>query len=301
MGLFRDRAEADGDLPLSATDARHLRALVREAFADAGREVSVNADHVVDDQGAQFGLWNLAALCAGEPRKDWPALVTDHVRVISAPRLGVEDLTDQQLSTMTYLRLVEAGAIADQRWHPTAPWLGDSLRALLAIDLPDEVSTPAEEVWETRGGIERWRRTGRDNLAVLARDSLVQHGVAPLADTGAEVHIVQSESFFTASFALALPELARRYGLELPHGALVTAPFRHQLAFFPVQPGPTSMMALDVLFRIGLSGFADAPGPLSPHVFLVRGDDWLQLTRLEGDQAHVDIDDEVAQALGFVE
>ncbi|MFT4286696.1 hypothetical protein [Nocardioides sp.] len=298
MSLFRNQP-ADADLPMSVADARQLRALVREAFANAGREVTVNADHVVDDQGMQFGLWNLAALCAHEPRKHWPALVADHVRVISAPRVDADDLDDDQLTAMTYLRLVEAAAVPDQRWHPTAPWLGSSLRALLSIDLPDEISTPTEEIWQARGGIERWRRVGRANIAGLAGSLELQHGVIPLGDTGAEAHIVQSESFLTASLALALPELAGRYGFDLGRGALVTVPFRHQLAFFPVQPGTTSAMALDVLFRLGMSMFADSPGPLSPHVFLVRGEEWLQLTRIEDDQAHVDIDQEVAAALGF--
>ena len=38
-------------------------------IGEAGREVTVYADHVVDDQGTQFGLWNLPALCGGEPER----------------------------------------------------------------------------------------------------------------------------------------------------------------------------------------------------------------------------------------
>lgn len=48
---------------LTRSEAQQVRVLVREAFGERGREVIVYADHVVDEGGVQYGLWNVAAAC----------------------------------------------------------------------------------------------------------------------------------------------------------------------------------------------------------------------------------------------
>jgi hypothetical protein len=57
----------DGSLSVfTVEDAARFRAMVREVAAEQGREVTVHPDHVVDDAGNEFGLWNLAAMCAAD-------------------------------------------------------------------------------------------------------------------------------------------------------------------------------------------------------------------------------------------
>ena len=59
----------DDHLPfLTVAEADRVRFLVRQAFAGYGREVVVHAGHLRDDQGGEFGLWNVAAACHEAPR-----------------------------------------------------------------------------------------------------------------------------------------------------------------------------------------------------------------------------------------
>jgi hypothetical protein len=66
---------ADPDLPfITVRQARRIRSLVRTAFAESGREVTAFSDHVRDDRGGVFGLWNVASACGSDPggEKAWP-------------------------------------------------------------------------------------------------------------------------------------------------------------------------------------------------------------------------------------
>lgn len=302
MGLFRKKqqqpAPSDADLPLTIDQAARLRAMVREEFAGAGVEVAVAADHVVDDQGARFGLWNLAALCAGEPERQWPALVQRHVAGLLAPQQGLEDMSEEQLTRDTYLRLVEADALPDPDWHRGARRLGEGLLVLPSVDLPDTVSTPARAQWDVHGGVDRWEQVGTANLrSLLHSDDLEHRTVRP--EGGGDFEVVMGDSFFTASLALLGEELVQRFtpGLDTGRGLLVVVPFRHQLAWRVVD-GPDAAVALNHLFGLAVNGFGDAPGPLAPHVYWVRRGEWRQITDLSGENPAVHVDQDLADALG---
>src|SRR5258707_13684934 len=78
---------ADPDLPfITVGQASRIRSLVRTAFAENGREVTVFSDHVRDDRGGGFGLWNVASACGSDPGggKAWPRVVEAHVRGLPA-------------------------------------------------------------------------------------------------------------------------------------------------------------------------------------------------------------------------
>jgi hypothetical protein len=303
MGLFRKKqqepAPNDADLPLTVDRAARLRVMVREEFARAGVEVAVAPDHVVDDQGSRFGLWNLAALCAGEPERQWPELVQRHVAGLMAPKQGLEDMSEQQLTRDTYLRLVEADAIPDPAWHEGARRLGEGLLVLPSVDLPDTVTTPQRSAWDAHGGVERWEQVGTANLrSLLHSDDVVHELVRP--EGGGDFEVVMGDSFFTASLALLGDELVQRFtpGVDVDRGLLVVVPFRHQLAWRVVD-GPDAALALNHLFGFAMNGFSDAPGPLAPHVYWVRRGEWRQVTDLSGDRPAVHVDPELADALGM--
>ena len=307
VGLFRRKkrvtqeSQADAELPLSVDQAARLRSLTRTAFAEAGREVTVYADHVEDDAGARFGLWNLAALCREHPTVEWPQLVHDHVRrLVASPGPSLEDMSDGELRASTYLRLVEAGGVPDRSWHPTARRLGDDLLVVLSVDLPETVSTPPERDWEARGGLDGWREIGAANLrALLVSDDVVHERVGH-GGAGGDFDVVVGDPFFTGSLPLLMGEVVQRFtpGVDLSRGVLVVVPFRHQFAWRVVD-GPDAAVALDHLFRFALLASADAPGPLSPHVFWVRHGEWRQVTRLVDDQPQVIVEADLAAALGL--
>lgn len=311
MGLFKRSkpvSPPDEHLPLTQEQAAKLRALVRTAFAEAGLEVVVHADHLEDDTGRKLGLWNLAALCKDEPEREWPELVRRHVAALAEPD-DVEELSDETLRIGVHLRLVERAGFPDPTWHPHALALGDDLLAVLSVDLPETVTTPREDYWTDRGGLESWLSTGRANLlAVALSDDLEHQHIGSDDGEGGGFDVVMGDSFFTGSTALLVEHLVRRFGPapdldtpvgNSPLGVLVVAPFRHQVAWKVLDGTVDGAHALSNLFRFAMMAYGDAPGPLSPHVYWVRGDDWRQITHIEGDQARVDVDDELALALGM--
>ena len=315
MGLFKRSkpvSPPDLHLPLSQQQAATLRALVRTAFAEEGLEVVVHADHLEDVAGRKLGLWNLAALCKDEPERAWPELVRRHVAALAEPD-DVEDLSEEELRLGVHLRLVERVGFPDPTWHPHAIALGDDLLAVLSVDLPETVTTPREDYWDARGGLDNWLGTGRANLLTVAlSDGLEHQRIGP--DGEGAFDVVVGDSFFTGSTALLVDHLVRRFGLDhdvdldldaaaapSPLGVLVAAPFRHQVAWRVLDGTPDGALALNNMFRFAMVGYGDAPGPLSPHVYWVRGDDWRQVTHIEGDQARVDVDDDLALALGMAD
>ena len=304
MGIFKRHktipSPPDPHLPLTLDQAARLRELVRTTFAESGLEVTVHADHMEDDSGRKLGLWNLAALCNDAPENQWPELVRRHVAALVDPE-DIEGLSEEELTLGVHLRLVERAGFPDPSWHPRAVPVGDDLLAILSVDLPDTVSTPREEYWDERGGLDRWRLTGRANLLAVALSDDLEHQRLQPEDGAGGFDVVMGDSFFTGSTALVVDHLVRRFnpGVDASQGLLVGAPFRHQMAWRVLDGTPDSAAALNNLFRFSMLGFSDAPGPLSPNLFWVRGDDWRQVTRIEADQAHVDVDEELALALGI--
>lgn len=302
MGLFKrskPTPRPDKHLPLTVDQAARLRELARTMLAESGLEVVVHADHMEDASGRRLGLWNLAALCKDAPETQWRDLVARHVRALVDPE-DIEDLTDEELRSGVHLRLAERAGFPDTSWHPRATAVGDHLVAVLSVDRPDTVSTPREDYWDERGGLLQWRTTGRANLIAVALSDDLEHQSVVVPEGTGGFDVVMGESFFTASTALVVDHLVRRFtpGTDVSRGLLVTAPFRHQVAWRVLDGTPDSAVALNHLFQFAMLGFSESPGPLSPHLFWVRGDDWRQVTRIDGDEAHVDIDEELALALG---
>lgn len=302
MGLFRRKRPPDPpDQALTfmpEPQANLLRTLVREVFAETGREVVVYADHVVDDSGGQFGLWNLAALCASEPPSQWRRIVEGHVRRITAEQPDLDDLSDDEFRSALYLRLVEAGSLPDRGFYPYARDIGESLVELLSVDLPEMITTPPQEALAKRGDIEQLKAQGLANLRNVLSQPEVE--VKHIQERGSgRFAVATGESFFTASLSLILPEAMAHFTDErdLGRGVLLVVPFRHQLAYHVID-GTEGAAALNNLFRWAMLGFGDAPGPLSPHVYWVRGANWEQVTRFDEEgRPCVDVSEELAAAL----
>src|SRR5690349_10370489 len=177
MGLFRKSrptSRPDSHLPLTVAEAARLRELVRTMLAEAGLEVAVHADHMETADGRKLGLWNLAALCKDAPEREWRDLVARHVRALVDPE-DIEDLTEEDLRAGVHLRLAERAGFPDGSWHPRATPVGDDLVAVLSVDRPETVSTPREDYWEERGGLDQWRTTGRANLIAVALSEGLEH------------------------------------------------------------------------------------------------------------------------------
>lgn len=310
MPLFRrgrraeEPSEPDGTLPLTAAEAQRFRTLVRSAWAEAGREVTMYAGHVVDDQGTQFGLWNLAALCHSEAERDWPDAIRQHIRALSEPTPDLDTLTDDELRPMVRSRILDRGTLPDTVWQPSAREIVGDLVETLCVDFPDHVMTPKESEFTSRGGaLGPWLDAGRLNLRDEMRVTALEHEAVTPPDGTGWFDVVMSESVYTASFAIFLTEVMGRVGRqEQGRGVLVAVPFRHQIAFRVIDDDTGDLpSALHHLFQFALAGYADAPGGITPHVFWVRDGSWRQITRLDGDRATIQVDEELAGLLGLTE
>jgi hypothetical protein len=275
--LFRkEPSEPDGRLPLSADQAATLRRLVREAFARYGREVAVEADHVRDDRGAEYGLWNLAVLCGQHKERKWPILVGTHVGNLISPGNDIEALPEEQLLDLVHVRLQSAGAGFDV-WVHAVDEVIPGISTVLAVDLPTMVTSPRTPYWEQRGGVARWTEVGRRNLAALVGAPGIELHRVEQGETS--FRLLLGESFFTASLALVLDDVVRRYDptADLTHGLLVAFPNRHQLVWRPVDDASV-IPSLNGMVAFTAMGYDDGAGPLSGEVFWRHDGRWDQLT-----------------------
>jgi hypothetical protein len=284
--LFRKRPAGDPTpdeaLPfLSATQASELRALVREAFAERGIEVTVLADHVVDDAARRFGLWNVAAACHQDTRgrRVWPRIVRHHVRHIldSVEIDPFAELTPQQAAERTFTRLYEDDG-EDRDAFPQRPF-APGLVEMLALDLPETVAVYPISEAQRLGGEERLRAAGRANLRRDTGGRLERLA----GDGGGEFHVLLGESVHTASKALLAPTLFTELTGEEPgeFGWLLSVPNRHQLVWHLIRDIDV-IPALQGMFRFTVLGHGDAPGPLSPHVYWWNDGRYEQLTHIDG-------------------
>ena len=266
--------------PLTITQADRLVRLAEAAVAERGLPmrydgsaglVPIGADGAPVADGPFAGLVNLARTVGGLPRQQWRDAVAAHFDQMLPS--GDRPMIPDDLEAELYLRLVSASAI-----HPgwrdrvpefvpgvlTAPATYAGRAVAMHFDI-DSLGVPRAEI--TRMGLANLRRLKDD--VELVRD--------PGGD-GAEVAMLTG-GMFTASRALVLDTVLRE-SLRVenpPFGCLVAMPARDMLLIHVVRD-QTVVSAFGMLTKIANCFFADSPGPLSPHVYYVTGNEWQQVT-----------------------
>ena len=262
-------------------EADEFRRLVERSFAAAGHDVSVYGDHIEDRDGTTLGLWNIGQLCAGLERDQWPDLIADHVALVTSPPRDLGELTSEELERSLYLRLADAASIADPDDLAHARVVAPGLLEVLSVDLGDSVATPSREALAERGALGDQLVRGRANLLSLLAADEPQPSIVTEGAKGRFTSVTDA-SFFTASLALVLPEAVRRFSGEEHggRGTLVAVPGRHRLLYRPVDAADAGE-ALRRMFDASRVDHRDAPGALSPNVFWVRNNRWVQVTSVE--------------------
>jgi hypothetical protein len=260
----------------TVAEANDFRRLVERSFAAAGHDVAVHRDHVEDRSGTTLQLWNIGALCVGAERRDWPALVEEHVRLVTTPGRDLAELSQEELERNLYLRLVDTASVPDPATLGYARVVAPGLLEVLSVDLWDSVATLTRDELAVRGPLGELVDRGRDNLrGLLATGGL---RVDAVGERG-RFTSVTGDSFFTASLALLLPETVEHLTKEEDwgRGVLVAVPTRQQLMYRPIDTAD-AVPALHALQQAALRGFSREPAPLSPDVFWVRNRRWTQVT-----------------------
>ena len=271
----------------TVSEANEFRRLVGRSFAAVGRDVAVYPDYVEDRSGTTFQLWNIGVLCVGSKPRDWPELIDDHVRLVTTPARDLADLSQAELESCLYLRLVETTSVPDSDSLGYARMVAPGMLEVLSVDLADSVATPSREELTARGTIGELIACGRENLrALLTGDGLQAEAVGDRE--GGRFTAVTGDSFFTASLALLLSETVERFTGEddWGRGVLVAVPTRHRLLYRTID-APDAASALQHMLHAALRGFHGEAGPLSPDVFWVRKGQWVQVTSWEGGKPRI--------------
>lgn len=307
MGLFGRRKKDDdatqggpsptgstapGDSPdpdldfLTVAQAARFRVVVREVLAETGREVTLRPQSVVTDDGREWGLWNVAAVAHQDERGEagWPDVVRSHfTKLFSADATGPDDLTDEEFFGALRMRLVEQAQLAQlgpDGFDHAMEWAEGVVRVPV-LDLPDTVATVPRSALETRAPLATCLDRAWANTAALVGTEELERQA--LDHEGRHAWVVLGDSFFTASLALVLPDLVRRFepDADLSGGVVLAVPFRHQLVYRVVDSPSAALDALVLIPRFAALGFSDSPGPLSPHTMLWRDGEVSTLTRFE--------------------
>jgi hypothetical protein len=308
MPLFGRTKQAVPDGPPDETfpfftgdQAARFRELARQGFAAAGLEVTVQADHLVDDSGRKFGLGNMAAQChsARKGEREWREITATHavriVRGMNAPS-PFDTMSRAELLAATYVRLMPTADLAPVS-ADYAREVTEGISEVLNVDLPETVVTYLDEHVARLGPVEDLRRAGLANLRRVPIDEH-QRVAAP---QGAALDVVMGDSVFTASKLLVLDELLAQLGVTEvdENGVLVVAPFRHQLAFHAIRDAD-AVAAVHGLALFAKLGHDGSPGPLSPHVYWWRGGELRCITENGPDGVQVYVDPELSEVFNRV-
>lgn len=263
----------------SFMDGREFEAFVaavREAMEAEGLAVKGDpaAGFVMAAQPGQeahqYGLSNVAQMYHQAPAAERAEVVRRHfekLRGVATPDGALERLGGD---------FDEARPLLKIRLFPTDMALPDTcvtfrpaegVVAALALDLPDMVASVSSE----QTG--KWGKTTEELFALALDNVRAEPDIRHLQQDvgGAQVHLLEGESFFTATHALLLRE-------HLPDpppetGALVAMPNRHVVLYHPITDA-TVVQALNAMIPAAHGMFRDGPGSVSPHVYWWRDAAW---------------------------
>ncbi|MCS3782270.1 hypothetical protein [Tsukamurella ocularis] len=292
MGLFGRKKSVD-DQPdpyldlLTIRDADRLRALTRAVLAENGFEAQVFGDHLALVDGRTLGLDNLARKVHVAEGEEWDRIVRAHLAALLRPS---EDPTGDDLLTRIVARLLDVSVgSGDPRltFDYALPWQ-PGVAEILVVDHPDHVSMLGDGSVREMAPLGPWYDRARRNLfRELTETAEVR--VETVEHDGHRFQCALSESVFTASGALLLPELLPRWvpGIDVSGGVLFAAPFRNQLAFAACSSAEAALGGLMLLPVFAANGYSDGVGPVSPNVYYWRDGTVTQISTIADDALNV--------------
>lgn len=280
--------------PLSTTQAAWLRRLVRQAFANSGRECVVDGASATDYYGTVVRLWHLAAVCREQPERSWPSLVDGYVAAATA---RVRPVSSGGIRRTAHLRLMNVDTLPAvhelAHCRAVAPGLVEvlSLESRTLSVVPPMAALPQPSALPSVLGY------AAENLRAVIQGDL--SAVTVRTRDGLSFTAVSGASPYVASLSLCLPELVESLepGTEGGRGLFVAVPNRHQLAYRPVL-GLSSLMSVQRLALFAKSRHASGVDPISPNVYWVRGGNWSQLTFNRGERVAIHVSAELTAAIG---
>ncbi len=217
----------------------------------------------------QYGITNLAQVCALAPRPQWEQIINGHFEGVRQAESEGSAIEQQQL---------DFNAVCDRiklRLYPST-WqdfegalhrsVAPGLEGTLVFDLPHSLRSVAPALPAAWGiAEERLFELGLQNVAA---DGLLQPQPLKLPNNGAALAFA-SEQFFTSTHLLLL----ERYvpAEQHPHGAVVAVPNRHLLLLHPLTSLRLLVNTIPGLVALVINAYNRGPGSLSRNLFWFHG------------------------------
>lgn len=290
MGLFGRKKSVEDQPdpyldPLTIRDADRLRSIARTVLAENGFEAQVFGDHLRTADGRTLGLDNLMRKVRGVDGAQWDPVVREHLAAVLRP--DDEEPTHEELGERVIARLLDVTAGDPRLTFDYAPQWQPGVAEILAVDYPDRVSMLGDGSVRELVPLGPWYDRARRNL--LRELAAAEVRVETVEHDGHRIRCALSDSVYTASGALLLPELLPRWvpGIDLSGGVLFGVPFRNQLAFAACADAAAALGGLMLLPVFTANGYADGVGPVSPNVYYWRDGAVTQISSISGDALNV--------------
>ncbi len=256
----------DRDLPaITIEEARHLRSLLIQSFAQRGVEVIARQGVLVGADGMEYSLTNLASVVNTLDLSDWPEMADHFVDVMLGAQQRPIPTSLPEIADIVVPRLLPDDTFAERPMGPQAVALTPGLCVAMALDYPDSVVTLGDE--QALADLGGWAAIEPLALANLRKRAWPDHQTLE-ANGGASIEVLHSDDHFVASNVLLFDELlASILGIEIPeHGVVFCVPNRHVLAFH-VLTDDTVLAALGALAQVAVLQYNEGPGSLSPDLY----------------------------------
>src|SRR3954451_4965626 len=208
-----------------------------------------------------YGLTNLAQLCAGIDRSEWPAAIKDHFDNVSAIGDGsaAEPACDDVRSLLK-LRIVPADLARahDMVAFPLTP----EIVAVLAVDYPTAVQMASPNTIAAWPPVDELHAVALENLRADPSPEWERVGDGPEAFMA-----LFDDSFFTAARVLLLPD-----GVDLGGApdAVVAMPNRHAFLVHPIRDAGV-LDAAGAMIGLATRLFDEGPGSIARDLFWWHG------------------------------
>lgn len=246
------------ELERLASIADDVQLIAMRRFGARGMPVTVadgtsGVDAVLTTaSGDQYPLHNLISRAIAGNLDDVPRLVTHHVDglVDAAAAPDSDELSDADWLENVRVRLMPAGA-ATAIGAGYARAFAGGLVELLCLDYPTHISYLSDTALEGRDPVE---------LAAAGRAAVVAEPVGRTLEVEPGVWLVEGNSPYTATKAVAFEHLVGSVLPAAPHGVVFGVPHRHMIVAHAVH-GIDSVAAVSKLAKFVVANAVDsAPG-----------------------------------------
>jgi hypothetical protein len=282
MRLFSRRRDGDGDVPEWASFFTRdelfafldsVTSYLKQRSRPFSFDPANGTVHLPEEgeQGSRLGLVNLAQTCRSAPRREWSAIIQRHLEHVFAAVAESSDGIDRlaadfdAATSLLKVRLY-ASDTAGRDMMVVKP-VAEGIIAALVYDLPTTVvSVHKDHVAQWGQPHEELFRLGMDHVRAeegARTETMDLGGVSQLT-------MIEGDSFFTASRALLMAELAET---DPALGALVAVPSRHTVLYHVIRDSGV-VPALKTMAILVRDLYNAGPGSLSPHVYWWREAAW---------------------------